>query len=203
MHSSQINNKSSLSSFTRDLETFENAYYVLLDKSKEILIEYKNEGRNPRYHYKAQDGFLSRERELSRHLIQIFRCFTNLNITYMLFDRNSKGEDETITMFFGKIKDIQAKMSEVMKENLRIKSNYNQFVDYFMEDSHYVSRFLIYSHDVDRFLIHLLELFRSLNMEKEIIDVIQCLLRFSKGLLPFKYVESELKMYGSTLNVTR
>ena len=38
MRSSHINNKSSLSSFTRDLETFEGAYYVLLDKAKEILI---------------------------------------------------------------------------------------------------------------------------------------------------------------------
>lgn len=39
MYSSQINNKSSLSSFTRDLETFENAYSVLLDKAKEKYIE--------------------------------------------------------------------------------------------------------------------------------------------------------------------
>ena len=66
MHSSHINNKRSLSSFTQDLEAFEDAYYILLDKSKEILIEYKKEGHNPRYHYKAQESFLSRERELAK-----------------------------------------------------------------------------------------------------------------------------------------
>ena len=159
MHSSHITNKSSLSSFTQDLETFENAYYVLLDKSKEILIEYKNEGHNPRYHYKAQDSFLSREHELSKHLIQIFKCFTDLNIMHILFDCDSKGEDQIIPMFFGKIKEIQVKISEVMKENLRIKSNYNQFVDYFMEDFPAVSTFVIGAHDVSGFLIHLFELF--------------------------------------------
>jgi hypothetical protein len=132
MHSSHINNKRSLSSFTQDLEAFEDAYYILLDKSKEILIEYKKEGHNPRYHYKAQESFLSRERELAKLLLQIYRYFVDVNIMRVLFNYPVQTEDSEISqkriiIFFEKIREIQLKVSEIMKGHLRIKSNYNEF----------------------------------------------------------------------------
>jgi hypothetical protein len=68
----------------------------------------------------------------------------------------------------------------------------SEFADYFMDDSSTICWFL-------RLLT---EGFIPMDLEKEIMDVIQCLLRFSKGLLPLKYVESELKMHSSKLTVT-
>jgi hypothetical protein len=61
MRSLYISNKSSVSSFTQDLETFENAYFLLLDKSKAKLIEFKKEGHNPRYHWDSQKKYLGSE----------------------------------------------------------------------------------------------------------------------------------------------
>jgi chromosome condensin MukBEF MukE localization factor len=61
MHSSQINNKSFLSSFTRDLETFENAYSVLLDKAKERYVEYDKGGHDPNSHWDIQRKYLGSE----------------------------------------------------------------------------------------------------------------------------------------------
>jgi hypothetical protein len=51
-------------------------------------------------------------------------------------------------------------------------------------------------------LRRLTEVFIPLNMEKEIMDVIQCLLRFSKGLLPLKDILSELRWHNIVLKVT-
>ena len=188
MHSSQINNKSSLSSFTEDLETFENAYYVLLDKSKAKLIEFKKEGHNPRYHWDTQKKYLSSEYELAKYLIQIFRYFINVNMMRILFDYPVQTKDAGISqdidsIFSKKIKEIQLRISEVVKGHLRIKANYNEFADCFMDDSNTIAWFIG----------HLIKIFTIMNMEKEVTDVIQCLLRFSKGLLPLKDILYELR----------
>ena len=65
MHSSHINNNSSLSSFTQDLEAFEDAYFILLDKAKGKLTEFKKEGHIPRSHWDIQKKYLGSEYELS------------------------------------------------------------------------------------------------------------------------------------------
>lgn len=65
-----------------------------------------------------------------------------------------------------------------MKGHLRIKANYNEFADCFMDDSNTVAWFIG----------HLIKIFTIMNM-----DVIQCLLRFSKGLLPLKDILYELR----------
>ena len=90
---------------------------------------------------------------------------------------------DIISIFFEKIKEIQLRISEVIKGHLRIKVNYNEFADCFMDDSNTVAWFIG----------HLIKIFTLLNMEKEITDVIQCLLRFSKGLLPLFLLELRRK----------
>jgi hypothetical protein len=87
------------------------------------------------------------------------------------------------SIFSKKIKEIQLRISEVVKGHLRIKANYNEFADCFMDDSNTVAWFIG----------HLIKIFTIMNMEKEITDVIQCLLRFSKGLLPLKDILYELR----------
>jgi chromosome condensin MukBEF MukE localization factor len=86
MHSSQINNKSFLSSFTRDLETFENAYSVLLDKAKERYVEYDKGGHDPNSHWDIQRKYLGSEFDLSRNLLVIYRYFIGVNSMRLLFD---------------------------------------------------------------------------------------------------------------------
>jgi hypothetical protein len=97
MHSSQINNKSSLSSFTRDLETFENAYSVLLDKAKEKYIEYYKGGHDPNSHWDIQRKYLGREFDLSESLVGIFGYFIDVNIIHLLFDWPADTEDLKIS----------------------------------------------------------------------------------------------------------
>lgn len=188
MHSSHINNKRSLSSFTQDLEAFEDAYFVLLDKTKGKLTEFKKEGHKYRSSWDIQKKYLGSEYELSKYLIQIFRYFINVNMIRILFNCPVQTKDagisqDIVSIFSKKIKEIQLRISEVVKGHLRIKANYTQFVDYFMDDSNTVAWFIG----------HLIKIFTLLNMEKEIMAVIQCLLRFSKGLLPLKDILSELR----------
>ena len=176
MRSLYISNKSSVSSFTQDLETFENAYFLLLDKSKAKLIEFKKEGHNPRYHWDSQKKYLGSEYELAKYLIQIFRYFINVNMMRILFNYPVQTKDAGISqdidsILFKKDQRNIIKNIEVVKGHLRIKANYNEFADCFMDDSNTVAWFIG----------HLIKIFTIMNM-----DVIQCLLRFSKGLLPLK-----------------
>jgi hypothetical protein len=73
MHSSQINNKTSLSSFTPDLETFEKAYSVLLDKVKERYVEYYK-GYND-HNWNIQRKYFASQIELSNNILVIINIF--------------------------------------------------------------------------------------------------------------------------------
>ena len=110
MRSLYISNKSSVSSFTQDLETFENAYFLLLDKSKAKLIEFKKEGHNPRYHWDSQKKYLGSEYELAKYLIQIFRYFINVNMMRILFNYPVQTKDAGISQ------DIDSTFSKKIKE---------------------------------------------------------------------------------------
>jgi hypothetical protein len=117
-----------------------------------------------------------------------FRYFINVNMMRILFNYPVQTKDAGISqdidsIFSKKIKEIQLRISEVVKGHLRIKANYNEFADCFMDDSNTVAWFIG----------HLIKIFTIMNMEKEITDVIQCLLRFSKGLLPLKDILYELR----------
>jgi hypothetical protein len=67
MRTAHITNKSSLSSFIQDLETFENAYFILLDKAKGTLIEFKKEGHKYRSCWDIQKKYLASEYELAQY----------------------------------------------------------------------------------------------------------------------------------------
>jgi hypothetical protein len=81
-----------------------------------------------------------------------------------------------------------------MKQTLETKSDYNEFADYFMDDL---------SNNVGWFFAHLLWFFQGLNMEKEIGEVIRCLLRFSEGLLPTEYTLTQFRLRYDFLKETK
>lgn len=193
MHSSQINNKSSPSSFTRDLETFEIAYSVLLDKAKEKYIEYDKGCNDP--NLDIQRKYMGSELDLSRNLLEIFRYFIDANIMRILFNWPAQTEDPQISekmiyILFNKAREIQLKICEIMKKIITITDTYNEFADMLLSTRGY---------ELDSFLIRLFETFSSINMEKEIRDVIQCLVIFSKGRLGFENIYFELRQNGIML----
>jgi hypothetical protein len=195
MHSSQINNKSSLSSFTRDLETFKNAYSLLLDKAKEKYIEYYKGGHDPNSHWDIQRKYLGKEFDLSESLVRIFGYFIDVNVIHLLFDWPADTEDPKISekmfsIFINKVREIQLKLSEVMKGVITIKNNYNEFADIFLFGG---GRGV--DNRLDQFRIRLSENFRYHYMEKEINDVSRSLLTLSKGLFPtndFQYSQDRM-----------
>jgi len=203
MHSSQINNKSSLSSFTRDLETFENAYSVLLDKAKERYVEYDKGGHDPNSHWDIQRKYLGSEFDLSRNLLVIYRYFIGVNSMRLLFDCPPPTEDQQmsekmISIFFARIREIHLKLLKVMKKVITIENNYNEFADIFLNESAHI-RFSVGGCRLDKFLISLFETFRYMDMEKEIMDVLRSLLTSSKGLFPVNDIYLRLRQNGIKL----
>lgn len=184
MGSSQIDHhKSSLSSFIQDLETFENAYLVLLDKAKERYIEYFKIGHDPNGHWDIQRKYLGAEFTLSRNLVDIYRYFIDLNMMRFVFNYPPQTEDpqiseKMISIFFTSIREIHLKLLEVMKEAITMENNYNEFADIFLNDS------ADGGCTFDKSLIGVFKTFRYEDMEKEIKDVLHSLLPLSKGLFP-------------------
>lgn len=181
MHSSQINNKSSIYSFTQDLETFVNAYSILLDKAKERYIEYIKGFNDSNWDIKLK--YFGRQIDLSNNILAVYRYFIDVNMRY-LFNYPPQTEDpqvseEMVSIFLSKIREIQLKIFEVMGEVITIENNYNEFANTF-----------VYSggrwHDdrLDKFLTFLSKSFGYHGMEKEIKDVLESLLTLSKGLFP-------------------
>jgi hypothetical protein len=203
MHSSQTNNKSSLSSFTRDLETFENAYSVLLDKAKEKYIEYYKGGHDPNSHWDIQRKYLGSEFDLSRNLLGIYRYFIGVNMMRLLFNYPPQTEDPQISekmfsVFLIRIREIHLKLLEVMKKVITIENNYNEFADIFLNESAHI-HFSVGGCRLDKFLISLFETFRYIDMEKEIRDVLHCLLTLSKDLFPTDDLHLILRQNGIML----
>jgi hypothetical protein len=113
----------------------------------------------------------------------------------LLFNRRAQTEDpqiseKIISIFFNKVREIQLKLSEVMKGVITIKNNYNEFADILLSGGGY---------ELDKFLIRLFETFRYMDMEKEIRDVLQCLLTLSKGLFPVNDIYLQLRQNGIKL----
>ena len=201
MRSSCISNKSSLSSFTQDLESFENAYSVLLEKAKEKYIEYDKGGNDPNSHWDIQRKYLGSEFDLSRNLLNIYRYFIGVNMMRLLFNCPPQTEDpqiseKMISIFFIRIREIHLKLLEVMKEVITIENNYNEFADIFLNESAHIS-FSVGGWTFDKFIINLFETFRYMNMENEIKDVLQSLLTLSKGLFPHNDLHFILRQNGT------
>lgn len=191
MHSSQINNKSSLSSFTQDLETFENAYSVLLVKAKERFIEYYK-GFNESPNWDIQRKFFAKQIDLTNNILAIFRYFIDVNMR-RFFNYPSQTEDpqlseKMISIFLSKIREIQLKLFEIMKEVITIEINYNEFANCFV-----YSRGRMHDDRLDKFITFLSKSFGYHCMEKEIKDVLQPLSTLSKGLFPTNDFRSILR----------
>ena len=196
MNSPQINNKSSLSSFIRDLETFVNAYSLLLDKAKERYMEYIKGFNDSNWDIKLK--YFGRQIDLSNNILAIYRYFIDVNMRH-LFNYPPKTEDpqvseKMISIFLSKIREIQLKVFEIMGEVITIENNYNEFANVF-----------VYSggrwHDdrLDKFLTFLSKSFEHHGMEKEIKDVLQSLLTLSKDLFPTNEFHLILRQDGITL----
>ena len=99
-----------------------------------------------------------------------------------------------ISIFFKNIREIQLKLSEVMKEVITIQDNYNEFADILLSGGYYT---------VDKFLIRLFQIFKWMDMEKEIKDILQCLLKFSEGLLPLEDILLKLRQNDIVLKEIR
>jgi DNA-binding MarR family transcriptional regulator len=195
MHHLYVNNESILYSLIQDFETFKNAFFVLLEKAKVKYIEYEKGATNPKYHYRAQEKYMASQYDLSKQLLHIYRYFIDVNSIRVLFNWPAQTEDpqiseKVISIFFKRIREIQLKLSEIMKEVITIEDNYKEFADILLRDWHYT---------VDKFLIELFQIFKWMDMEKEIRDILQCLLKFSKGLLPLEDILLKLRQNGIVL----
>ena len=73
IHHLYVNNESILYSLIQDFQTFEHAFFVLLDKAKVKYIEYEKGATNPNYHFDSQRKYLASRFELSEHLLHIYR----------------------------------------------------------------------------------------------------------------------------------
>jgi hypothetical protein len=131
---------------------------------------------------------------LSKALLQVYKYFININITRILLNWPDRTEDPGISekvssIFFIKMREIQLKTTEVMKEFITVKDNYNEFADLLLNGSY----------DIETLLISLFEFFKYMNMEKEIKDILESLMKFSKGLLPLEKIYLKLKQNGIVL----
>jgi hypothetical protein len=191
MHSSQINNKSSLSSFTQDLETFENAYSVLLVKAKERFIEYYK-GFNESPNWDIQRKFFAKQIDLTNNILAIYRYFIDVNMrrffNYPPQTEDPQVSEKMISIFISKIREIQLKLFEIMKEVITIEINYNEFANCFV-----YSGGRMHDDRLDRFLTFLSKSFGYHCMKKEIKDVLQSLSTLSKGLFPTNDFHSILR----------
>ena len=170
IHHLYINNESTLSLLIQDIETFKNAFFVLLNKAKKKYAEFVEE--------KATDpssAFDMRSTTMSEHLLHIYRYFIDVYIIRILFNWSHRIEDpqisvKTASIFFNGIKEIQLKLSEAMKEVNKIEDqyDYNEFADLLFYGQHY---------KISEFLISLFEFFTYWNMEKEIRNILYCLLK--------------------------
>ena len=193
IHHLYINNESTLSLLIQDFETFKNAFFVLLDKINEKYNEFFEEfWNNP--DNKVKFMALHWIVELSKGLIYIYKYFINVNLTRILFnwpDRTkASGISEKISsIFFIKMREIQLKMTEVMTKFITVKDSYSQFADLLLNGSY----------DTDTPLIGLFKFFKYMNMEKEIKDILECLMKLSKGLFPLEKIYLKLKQNGILL----
>ena len=199
IHHLYVNNESILYLLIQDFQTFEHAFFVLLDKAKVKYIEYEKGATNPKYHDRAQMKYMASQYDLSEHLLHIYRYFIDVNSIRVLFNWPAQTEDpeiseKMISIFFKKIREIQFKLSEVMKEVITIEDNYNEFADILLSGGY---------HTVDKFLIGLFQIFKWMDMEKEIRDILRCLLKFSKGLLPLEDILLKLRQNGIILKEIR
>ena len=184
-----INNESILSLLIQEIETFKNAFFVLLNKAKKKYAEFVEE--------KATDpssAFDMRSTTMSEHLLHIYRYFIDVYIIRILFNWSHRIEDpqisvKTASIFFNGIKEIQLKLSEAMKEVNKIEDqyDYNEFADLLFYGQHY---------KISEFLISLFEFFTYWNMEKEIRNILYCLLKLCSDLLPTRRYPLRVKRQG-------
>ena len=192
MNSPKAGNRNSSSKLTRETEIFKHAYIALLDKTKGKVIEYKKDYETYDY-YGIHDKCASAGYELIGYLIRIYEYVIKVNDMHFLFDRPAQTDEphttDEMVSFFSRMREIQSKIPEVMKESPLIENTHDEFVE----------KFIGTPDDIDRYFANLFEVFTKLDMEKEIRDVIQCLLRFTKDILPLKDILAELRSNGIIL----
>lgn len=212
IHHLYTNNESTLSLLIQDIETFKNAFFLLLNKAKEKYAEFEEEKttvpsellnkvkeKYPKFEVELTTDpsadFDLRSSTMSVHLFHIYRYFIDVNIIRILFSW-SRTEDpqisaKTAPIFFNEIKEIQLKLSEAMEEVKDTEDQY-KFIEF--------ADFLFSGHDrISEFLVSLFEFFTHWYMEEEIRKMLYCLLKLHSSLLPIGYTLLELKVKGIIL----